>query len=320
MESFSKNRIDNLSDVFCAWIGGIPENDNEIKYFLSKHEDVAELLHHRDIEHIVHFHGYFPPETLKAVYSLIPPQVKLANGKKFAVFEQDFEKMNTAESKRINARIVNVDMKTAYNVYINKYADKYMFMKANLKKFRSSNQRVLNPDQQKEWYKQRQLKMGEEEKELKREKAREYRRKWRAEHPENAAIEAAKQRERRKNRSELQILSDKITSRKANRKYRKNNREQIRLRRKNDRLRLKEENPELLKELDKKSNSSPKRAEICHNYYQKHKDEINRKAKENPMVQVYKNRYQIKKRWQEKTGVKVMSLLQAIISAKQRAE
>ena len=38
--------------------------------------------------------------------------------------------MNTSESKRINARIVNVDMKTAYNIYINKYADKYMFMKA----------------------------------------------------------------------------------------------------------------------------------------------------------------------------------------------
>lgn len=228
--------------------------------------------------------------------------------------------MNKTESKIINARIVNIDMNAAYNVYINKYADKYMFMKANLKKFCSANQRVLNPEQQKEWYKRHQLNMSEDEKEIQRTKAREYRRKWRAEHPENAAIEAAKQHERRKNRSELQVLNDKITSRKANRKYRQNNREQIRLRRKNDCLRLKEENPELLKELDKKSNSSPKRAEICRNYYQKHKDKINSKAKKNPMVQVYKNRYRIKKRWQEKTEIKVMSLLQAIISAKQSTE
>ena len=67
----------------------------------------------------------------------------------------------------------------------------------------------------------------------------------------------------------------------------------------------------------KKINSSPKRAEICRNYYQKHKKEINRKAKENPNTQIYKQRYAIKKRWKEKTGPVIMNLLQALALHKQ---
>ena len=317
MEAFVKNKINTLSDVFCAWMGGIPENDNEIKYFLSRHEDLAKLLTHRDIEHVVHFHAYFPDEALKAVFSLIPARVKLANGKEFAVFEPHFIQMNTAEIKRINSRAINVNMKKAYDVYINNYADKYMLMAANYNKFRTANQRALNPEQAKEWYRSRQLNMSEEEKELKRKKAREYARKWRAEHSESAVKAAAKQRKRRQNRSEFQIINDRITSRKANRKYRKNHKEEIRQKQKETRLRLKEQNPELLKEMDNKINSSPKRAEICRTYYQKHKEEINRKAKENPNTQIYKKRYKIKKRWQEKTGPTVMNLLQALALHKQ---
>lgn len=317
MEAFVKNKINTLSDVFCAWMGGIPENDNEIKYFLSKHEDLAKLLTHRDIEHIVHFHAYFPDETLKAVYSLIPARVKLANGREFAVFEPHFIQMNTAEIKRINSRAVNTDMRIAYNIYIHNYAEKYMYMKKNYNKFRAANQRAINPEQAKEWYRNRQLNMSEEEKELKRKKAREYARKWRAEHPESAVEAAAKQRKRRQNRSEFQIINDRITSRRANRKYRQNHKEEISQRQKESRLRLKEQNPELLKEMDKKANFSPKRAEICRTYYQKHKEEINRKAKENPNTQIYKKRYRIKKRWQETTGPMVMNLLQALALHKQ---
>ena len=317
MEAFVKNKINTLSDVFCAWMGGIPENDNEIKYFLSKHEDLAKLLTHRDIEHIVHFHAYFPDETLKAVYSLIPARVKLANGREFAVFEPHFIQMNTAEIKRINSRAVNTDMRIAYNIYIHNYAEKYMYMKKNYNKFRTANQRALNPEQAKEWYRNRQLNMSEEEKKLQRKKAREYARKWRAEHPESAVEAAAKQRKRRKHRNEIQIINDRINSRKANRKYRQVHKEEIRQKQKETRLRLKEQNPELLKEMDKKANSSPKRAEICSTYYQKHKEEINRKAKENPNTQIYKKRYRIKKRWQETTGPMVMNLLQALALHKQ---
>lgn len=318
MKEFTKNKIDTLADVFCAWIGGVPENDNEIKSFLNKNIDLTELLNHRDIEHIVHYHAFFPKETLKAVYSLLPPQVTLADGRKFAIFENAFAKLNNAESKHFGSIIVNVDMSRAYAVFMRKYVGKYQHMKKNYNKYRGANQKILYPDLQKKCYHRRRANMTPEELELSRKKSREYRRKWRAEHPEKMAVEAEKQRTRRQNRSLLQVINDRITSRKANRAYRENNREEIRERRNNDRARLKAENPELLKEMDRKHNAAANRTQTCRTYYQKHKEEINRKARNNPKVPTYKRRYQNKKRWQEKTGVKVMSLLQAIISAKQR--
>ena len=317
MKEFTKEKIESLSDIFCAWIGGIPEDDNDIKYFLSKHEDLAYLLNHRNIEHIVHFHAYFPQEVVKSIYTLLPNSVCLSNGKKYLIFEHIFEKLNLAESKISNSRTVNIDLSRACNIYIHKYAEKHRYMQKKYQDLCATRQKASELAAQREAYKRRRQNMSEEEKEVQRKKSREYARKWRAEHPENAEIAAKKQKERRQNRTELQILGDRITSRKANRKYRKNNKQQINLRRKEARLRMKEENPELLKELDKKINSSPKRAEICHTYYQKHKEEIKRKAKENPNTRVYKERYKIKKRWQEKTGSVVMNLLQAIALHKQ---
>lgn len=318
MKKFLKNKIDTLSDIFCALIGGVPEKDEEIKAFLTENVDFAELLNHRDIEYIIHYHGYFPKETLKAIYSVLPPLVTVANGKKYAIFERTFAKLNEKESKRPDSRSINVDMQNAYRAFMLKYVHKYRIMKKNQSKYRSSNDRMLHPEAQKEAYKIRRQKMSEDEKEIVRMKAKEYQRKWRAENPEKVAVAAEKQKERRKNRTPLQIVGDRIISRKANRKYRENNREQINLRRREKRLILKEQNPELLKEMDRKTNSFPNRSKTCQTYYQKHKDKINQRCKNNPKVALYKRRYQNKKRWQEKTGEKVMSLLQAIINAKQR--
>ena len=320
MLEFNKNRIDTLSDVFCAWMGGIPENDNDIKYFLSRYEKLASFLTHRDIEHIVHFHAFFPKETVRAVYTVIPPRVKLSNGKSFAVFEKKFEKMNSFEAKNPNGRAINVKMSALYSIYVTGYIEKAEFMRKNSSKFRSANDRILFPDKQKERYRLKRLSMTEDELEEYRKKGRDAMRKRRAEHPENKKIEADKMREKRKNRTDLQIIRDRITSRINNRTYRKNNREQIRARNNAARERLKQENPELLKERDKKTNTHPHRKEICRNYYQKHKEEINQRARNNPKVKEYKRKYALKKRWQEKTGAPVLSLLQAIVDYKQRGK
>lgn len=317
MQEFVKNKIDTLADLFCAWMGGIPDNDNEIKEFLQKNEELAELINHRDIEHIVHFHASFPPETVRAVYSLIPVKIPLANGKELVIFEKKFMAMNEAESRRLNSRTVNVDMSRAYKFFMTKYPSKARFMAQNKIKFKSHNERVLFPNRQKESYHRRRAEMTEEEKEISRAKSREYRRKWRAANPEKVAKDAAKQKERRKNRTFLQVINDRITSRKSNKKYRENNRELISKRRVDKRQLLKQENPELLKEMDKKSNSCANRKKICSDYYQKHKEEISLRAKNNPKVKGYKQKYKIKKRWREKTGPAVMSLLQAIVAQKQ---
>lgn len=78
---------------------------------------------------------------------------------------------------------------------------------------------------------------------------------------------------------------------------------------------MKAKNPELLKELDKKNNAKANRKANCSRYYQKHKEEISLKSSNNPMVKVYKRRYQVKKRLQ-KTGPILSSLVAALAVAK----
>lgn len=97
--------------------------------------------------------------------------------------------------------------------------------------------------------------------------------------------------------------------------YRAKNRERLRQKANARRANLKAENPELLKELDRKNNTRANRSEIGRRYYQKHKDEITMKAERNPMVKVYKKRYQIKKRLQ-KTGPILASLVAALAVTK----
>ena len=158
-------------------------------------------------------------------------------------------------------------------------------------------------------------KLEAEEKELeeKREKKRLYMRKRRAEHPEA----------RKSYYKPLNTLSpeERERQREANNRrnavYREKNREKLRQSHNERRAKLKAENPELLKEIDKMHNSTKNRKKAGRRYYKKHKKEIAQKARENPMVKVYKKRYEIKKRL-EKTGPVLASLLQGLIAAKSK--
>ena len=158
-------------------------------------------------------------------------------------------------------------------------------------------------------------KLEAEEKELeeKREKKRLYMRKRRAEHPEarksyykpfNTLPPEEQERLRAANKSRNAV-------------YREKNREKLRLSHNERRAKLKAENPELLKSMDKMHNENANRKEIGQRYYQKHKEEIKQKAQANPMVKVYKKRYETKKRL-EKTGPVLASLLQGLIAAKSK--
>lgn len=158
-------------------------------------------------------------------------------------------------------------------------------------------------------------KLEAEEKELeeKREKKRLYMRKRRAEHPKarksyykplNTLPPEEQERLRAANKSRNAV-------------YREKNREKLRLSHNERRAKLKAENPELLKSMDKMHNENSNRKEIGQRYYQKHKEEIKQKSQANPMVKVYKKRYETKKRL-EKTGPVLASLLQGLIAAKSK--
>jgi hypothetical protein len=97
----------------------------------------------------------------------------------------------------------------------------------------------------------------------------------------------------------------------------KEHKEVISERRKAWRTNLKEENPELLKAIDKKHNDSEKRSKRDKAYYLKHKDEISARAKANPKTAMYKRRYKLKQRL-KKTGPVISSLLLGIINSKEK--
>jgi len=158
-------------------------------------------------------------------------------------------------------------------------------------------------------------KFAEENPELakKRETARLRMQKQRAEHPEARKSHYVKYDDLSPEEREKKRLAN----RERNRIYREKHRLELRQSHNERRARLKAENPELLKEMDKKTNSNRNRAEICQRYYQNHKKELNRKTRKNPMRPIYLERYKLKKKLQT-TGPIISALLQGLINSKSR--
>ena len=138
-------------------------------------------------------------------------------------------------------------------------------------------------------------------------------RKYRAEHPG----------ERKSYYKKLSTLSPEEQEKKRaennrrNAVYRAKHREELRTKANARRANLKEENPELLKKLDKQNNERANRKEIGHRYYLKHKEEILQKTNQNPMSKIYKQRYETTQRL-KKTGPVILSLVAAIAAAKSK--
>ncbi|MBR6355291.1 MAG: hypothetical protein IKR92_00410 [Alphaproteobacteria bacterium] len=348
MQKLNITKPENLSDVFCAVMGGRPDNIREIEEFV-KQSPLQKLMYAADIERIVEFNGYFAEETIDAVYALLPIKIPLNETQNWIMTPSSFAKLNNATEAKPASRIINIQFMKAqqiYNQYFPEKVEKVMVTLAEAKFKREERERAererkeqrrqeleLKAREYEEMEKRRQEKQRQEklekerqqqEKERlakeqeekaaqKREKARLRMRQYRAEHPEK----------RKSYYKPLDTLSapERRRQRKANNKrnavYRAKNKEQIRERHNARRARIKAENPELLKELDRKHNMSAGRKEAGQRYYQKHKEEISQKARQNPMVKVYKRRYQIKKRL-EKTGPVISALLQGLIAAKER--
>lgn len=313
MKKYSQDTIDSLAELFCAWMGGAPENDKEIKSFLESSR-MGELIAPRDLENIIAGRGYFPQETILSVYTLVPVKVKMKS-KELAFFPQTFNKLNQKVSQTPNSCIININFAKASEVYEQGYAEKYKFVQENKNRLRAHNQKVKNPEAVKAAYQRRKLRMTEEEKAEYREKAKLRERKYRAADPEKAR-EIARKTWHRKTLEQKEML--RIESRRRNRKYREEHKEEINLKRKQYREKLKKENPELLKEIDRQRNLSADRAKTCREYYQKNKEIISEKAKANPKTKEYKRKYKLKKRFQEKTGTTILSLLQGIANSKSR--
>ena len=100
--------------------------------------------------------------------------------------------------------------------------------------------------------------------------------------------------------------------------YRQRHKQEISQKRRAARLKLKAENPDLVKEMDKKRNSRRKISGSDRRYFQKHKAEIRARLRENPKTNEYKRKYRNKIRFITKTGPQILALLNGIVAAKRR--
>lgn len=97
-----------MSDIFCAWLGGVPEEREEVKDFL-RSSGLSCLLSEHDLAEVFKGNVYFSEETFLAVYALIPVKLK-AGGKELVLFPQVFNRLNLKAAEKPSARAVNIGL------------------------------------------------------------------------------------------------------------------------------------------------------------------------------------------------------------------
>ncbi len=298
MKNFETDKITDLADVFYALLGGKPDNVKEIDAFM-ENSPLNRLLYTSDVVRILEFDGFFADETVLAVYSLLPIKIPVNKKQNIILSPKTFMRLNQERINRPSCHLINISFTQAQEIIQNEYDLKIQRVIETLADIRMRKHEKPQPVMTKE--------------DAKREKNKLRMRKFREEHPEQRKsyykrFDTLTPEEQEKKRAGNNL---------RNAIYRAKNRERLRQKAVERRANMKAENPELLKELDKKHNSKANRSEIGRRYYQKHKKEIDKKVANNPKVKVYKQRYQTKKRLQ-KTGPMLASLLNGIIAAKIR--
>ena len=296
MQKFEAEKISDLSEVFYAVMGGKPDNIKEIEAFLTKNP-LKELIFTNDMNRILEFDGFFSEEAVDAVYCLLPCKIPLGKGRDWLMTPQAFRKLNSDRIRRPASRFIEIPLSKANRVFFDRFRDKIAEFK-----------RLYQEEQQEKQEKQ-EIKIKVEEKQPEKE--------------QRAAQEATPQKKKWKYIPIDELPPEKQEERRAaNRKhndtYRKTRKLEISLRRKKWRIDLKEKDPEKLREYDRKLNKNRKERGYDKTYFQNNKEEIMRKARENPKTPGYKRKYRNKKRFQTKTGPKIMALLSGIIAAKSR--
>ena len=274
VQFYCKNGIDSLADLFKAWMGGEADDFSELKIFL-KSNILHEILDPNILDGILREQLYFPDYAVPIIYQALPLKFKVRDGE-VTILPEEFNALNY-KAAHVAHPVASIDV--------------------SLKLLKDLKQKLGTS----------------KEIEVKREKARRYRRKYRALHPEKEKIAAKKRWEREKTEMTLERRE---AIRKAQLKYIRKNRKELAEKQKERRRREKLENPLSVYERDDKINHASNRKEIKKRYYERHKNEILARAKNNPKEKEWQRKYKAKVRFREKTGAKILSLLNGIINSK----
>ena len=442
MKKFETEKITDLSEIFFALMGGCPEDICEIENFM-KTSPLNQLMFASDIERIIKYDGFFPDETVDAVYSLLPVEIPLKSDKNEVLTVQKFRQINAARIALPASRVIDISFPKAISVYTRNYPDKNKKLvrilcnirnqqEENLLYHTNSNlnsevknekktpiktkrpcrsarktrygsrykkgempQFVVEQMQKVKEEKERQQKeqekeiknalknlkaeQGKEEKHKKQEASkiyiqkknrrqqkqilqeREQQQQFRQEEQikvwreiarldnkkqemekrkntpfEQLSVEDQEKEKQRRRMAELRKGQPRKDTRKkigdlppeeqeivreANRRrnavYRERHREELRASRNEARARLKQDNPELLKEMDRKNNAKPARKKASRRYYLMNKEKCAERNRNNPNRSIINKKYKMKKRL-IKTGPVLSSLIQGLLNTKSR--
>lgn len=158
-----------MSDIFCAWLGGVPEEREEVKDFL-RSSGLSCLLSEHDLAEVFKGNVYFSEETFLAVYALIPVKLK-AGGKELVLFPQVFNRLNLKAAEKPSARAVNIGFAEAAAVLEAFYPEKKRYLDANRETLQKDNRKARNKTYSPEKYKLYRASLSEEKKAELREKA-----------------------------------------------------------------------------------------------------------------------------------------------------
>lgn len=303
MLRYSKDNINSLSELFEAWIGGYPEQDDEIRFFL-KETKLDSILGVSNVDVILRGEAYFPDVVLPAVYAVMPVAVELPQ-KEVRITLQELNKLNYQAMKHSdNTHCLSISFGAA-----NKLQDDFGEAKVLAIKNYPEQQKLkkeLAEQRQRDEVEARKLRKEARERRLQEETELQQRRKEAQERKLHEKEEAKK------------AAAKKELNRKRNDVYRERHRLELREKAKQRRLIAKENDPEGLKQQDKINNQKYDRKKIGHDYYERHKEEICQKTNSNPKAALYKKQYKAKMRFKTNTGPKVLALLNGIINYKAR--
>ena len=320
MKKLNIEKCEDLSDVFCAVMGGRPESIREIEAFIVQ-SPLKELFFAEDLNIVINYDGFFADETIDAVYAMLPAELTLKDDKKWIMTPQTFHKLNAQKIQRPASKLVNISFPKAFRastLYLEpkileviKLVKEQKQRKENAAKTAPAPKPVEKPVVPKKTKAQIEAEEKERKAAIRREKARLRMRKHRAEHPEARKSYYVRYADLSPEEREKQQKAN----RERNRVYREKNREKIRKTRNEQRAKMKQENPELLKEIDRQHNANANRKESCRRYYERHKQEVLQRTNNNPMKKVYNARYKAKKRLQQTAPI-IASIVQGVLNSK----
>lgn len=149
LQSYKKDTIDSLSDLFLAWMGGEPDSHAEVRDFVNNSK-LKWLLDVSDVDAIIRNIAYFPDFAVKTVYNAIPLKFKTAKGE-ITIGPEEFNKFNyKVQNADYSTVCLNLSMKILNELKKDIGDDKKILIKREKNRLKMAQYRAEHPEYRKQ--------------------------------------------------------------------------------------------------------------------------------------------------------------------------